>query len=313
MCGGYVEAGGDRLVLALRRKRLRILAYHGVCQDYLRSEPWVPGYLVTRSAFEAQLAYLKRHATILPLGEAVQRLATGELRDRSVCLTFDDGYANNLHLAYPILKRYEAPATVFLASSYIDSGEIFPFDRLRLIHLFARSRPGERRQAPLDYATNPVDTVVSVADPWWSEVETELSEDQRETLRPLRRDELQDFDPDLVEFGAHTHSHCILHNEERGRREAEIRGSIERIREQTRRPVELFSYPNGQRGDFDERDKAILRSEGIRGAVTTITGTNPRACDPLELRRYSIGLYHTEREAVAELTGFASLSRSLLA
>ena len=85
-------------------------------EDRLRGEPWMPSYFVTRSAFEAQLQYLAQNATVLPLSQAVQRLAEGALPPGTVSLTFDDGYGNNLQLAQPLLKRYGMTATVFLAA-----------------------------------------------------------------------------------------------------------------------------------------------------------------------------------------------------
>ncbi len=58
----YTAAGVDRLVWRFASRRLRILAYHGVCDDHLAGERWMPPYFVTRSAFAAQMSYLKRHA-----------------------------------------------------------------------------------------------------------------------------------------------------------------------------------------------------------------------------------------------------------
>jgi peptidoglycan/xylan/chitin deacetylase (PgdA/CDA1 family) len=307
----YARSGADRLAWALGRRRLRILAYHGVCDDHLREERWVPSYLVTRSAFDAQLAYLGRHARVLPLTDAIRRLAHDGLPDRAVCLTFDDGYANNLHLAYPLLVKHGLPASFFIGSAYIDSGQLFPFDRLRLIRCHGMTGRCDGRLPLLDYVTNPLDVVVEHLDEFWGEVEAGLSQDQRETLRPLRADELRVFDPGLVEFGAHTHMHCILRNETRGRREVEIRQSIRRLRELTGRPLELFSYPNGLRGDFDEHDKAVLRSERIIGAVTMVCGSNGKGADPLELARYPVGLFHTESAFAAEVTGMGGVARSV--
>src|ERR1017187_5153905 len=100
----FSKTGGDKLLWKLDARRLRILCYHGICEDRLAKEAWVPLYFVTRSAFEKQLQYLRRNAHVLPLEEAVARLRSGTLPARCVCLTFDDGYANNLDVAYPDRK-----------------------------------------------------------------------------------------------------------------------------------------------------------------------------------------------------------------
>jgi len=134
----FSKTGSDRLVWKLDPSRLRILCYHGICEDRLSKEAWVPRFFVTASAFEKHLQYLRHNARVLPLREAVTRLRDGSLPPRCVSLTFDDGYANNLELAYPLLRKYDTPATIFLSSSYMESGDFFPFLKLKLIQLDGR-------------------------------------------------------------------------------------------------------------------------------------------------------------------------------
>jgi hypothetical protein len=75
----------------------------------------------------------------------------------------------------------------------------------------------------------------------------------------------------------------------------------------TGRTPTLFSYPNGQPGNFGEEDKHVLRGARIAAAVTTTAGANRRHRDPLELRRYSVGLLHTPQAFAAALTGVQTL------
>ncbi len=305
----------DRLVWRLDKSRLRILAYHGVCEDQLAREAWVPAYFVKRSAFEAQLSYLQRHAAMLRLSEAIARLRNNDLPDRCVCLTFDDGYANTLHVAYPLLEKYRMPATIFLATAYVESGDFLPFDRLRLIQS-GRGRSSDSGSSADDplmgYRTKPLDLVLELASQEWNRVKPQVSQDQRESLRPLRAEELQRFDSRLIEFGAHSHTHCILSNETPARREAEIMVSVQSVRRWTGRPVRVFSYPNGQPRDFGERDKEVLRSQGIEAAVTTISGANRHGCDLFELHRYPVGLYHDGDAFAAEVAGFRKALKFLV-
>ena len=104
---------GDQAVWLLDSGRLRILCYHGVCLDRLATEPWMPEYFVAQSAFEKQLQYLQRNASILPLSEAVTRLQDGSLPPRSVSITFDDGYEDNYIYAFPLLKKFGFSAVIF--------------------------------------------------------------------------------------------------------------------------------------------------------------------------------------------------------
>lgn len=286
--------------------RLRILCYHGICEDRLAKEPWMPAYFVAASAFEQQLDYLRDYAVVLPLADAVRMLREGGLPERAVSITFDDGYANNLHLAQPLLARYRAPATIMLSSAYIESGGMYPFLQLQLI----RQMAPQWQSSLVSYKDHPVDEVLASAAPAWREVQSRLTADQVSTLRPLTVKEVQSANPRILKFGAHTHSHCILRNESPARRAEEIRMSVERVETWTRSKSPLFSYPNGEPGDFSDTDKQILREAGVTAAVTGIGGLNSPDCDPLALRRLPVGLYHDPTGFQVELSGLRSAALS---
>ena len=294
-------AYGYQLCWALSAHRLRILCYHGICEDALVSEPWMPHFFVACSAFEEQLEYLKRKACVLPLSEAADLLKQNKLPARAVSITFDDGYANNLHLAAPLLARFDTPATIFVCSSYIESGELFPFLKLKLV------AGGDDTKVIPDYKSSPLDAVVSKLDGVWEHFRPRLTPVQYQALRPMTVHEVAQLDPKLIELGGHTHTHCILSNETVERRQNEIRTSVRKLAEWTGRRGYVFSYPNGQRGDFGEIDKRTLHDEGIRTAVAGIAGANTPQTDLLELRRYPIGLFHDEEALFsAEITGVRS-------
>jgi len=300
----FSRVAGDRILWRLSSNRLRILCYHGVCADNLMEAPWIPQYFVTKSAFEMQLQYLQDNCNVLPLGDGVSKLRNGSLPPRAVCITFDDGYANNLCLAYTLLRKYQMPATIFLSSAYIRSGELLPFLKLKLIQLNQGQDNDVSAQPLLEYKSNPLDQVVERVDGRWGKVKAYLSEAQYQTLRSLTEEEVKTADQKLIEFGAHGDTHCILRNESPERREREIRSSIARVGELSGRPVRFFSYPNGERGDFNESDKAILRAEGIHAAVSGIAGANNRDSDLLELKRYPVTIGHDRARFRAEVTGF---------
>jgi peptidoglycan/xylan/chitin deacetylase (PgdA/CDA1 family) len=299
----FLSFGADRLVWKAIPGRLRILCYHGVCEDRFADEAWLPDYFVSESAFVQQLEYLRQCAHVLPLGDAIQRLRDGSLPERAVSLTFDDGYANNLFLAYRLLTQFQMRATVFLSSAYVESGELYPFIKLRLVHMYG----GTGCENAPEYKSRPLQEVADWLNERWPEVRGGLTEDQIRTLRPLTVREVQEADLDFIEFGGHTDTHCILRNETAERRKDEICCSIRKVMEWTGRPVRLFSYPNGERGDFAETDKQTLREKGIRAAVTGIAGANGSDADLLELKRFPVGLYHGSSGFRAEVTGFRSV------
>jgi len=103
-----------------------VLAYHRVCD----SDRDPHRLCVSPSRFEQQLAALRRVGKPVSLDDLVRGMAIGELPGRGVAVTFDDGYADNLHVAAPILERHGVPATVFVTTAGLETGEPFYWDEL---------------------------------------------------------------------------------------------------------------------------------------------------------------------------------------
>jgi peptidoglycan/xylan/chitin deacetylase (PgdA/CDA1 family) len=104
-----------------RGGKLNIFIFHRVRPAPDPLFPWD----MDAAGFSALLAFLRRWFTVLPLDEAVRRLESDTLPPAAVSVTFDDGYADNLTVARPLLERYEVPATVFVANGYLDGGRMW--------------------------------------------------------------------------------------------------------------------------------------------------------------------------------------------
>jgi peptidoglycan/xylan/chitin deacetylase (PgdA/CDA1 family) len=112
-------AGALRLVhdSSWRRQQLLILAYHGISLN--DEHLWDDTLYVPPNFFRRRLEQIKKSCcTVLPLGEAVARLYAGDLPDRSVALTFDDGTYDFYREAYPIIKEFDFPVTLYLTTFY---------------------------------------------------------------------------------------------------------------------------------------------------------------------------------------------------
>jgi len=97
------------------KKGLTILTYHSIGSEI------EPDETVTPEEFEKQLQYIKDNYKVISLEDAVEYLQTDikKLAD-SIVITFDDGYSDNYHNAYPLLKKHSFPATIFLISDLIN-------------------------------------------------------------------------------------------------------------------------------------------------------------------------------------------------
>lgn len=114
-----------------------ILHYHRVVE--LPTDPHL--LCVTPDHFAEHLDFLCKFAFSMQLNQLLSSIQNQELKHFGVVLTFDDGYADNLIYAKPILERYEIPATVFIATGYIDSDREFWWDELERILLMPGTLP----------------------------------------------------------------------------------------------------------------------------------------------------------------------------
>jgi len=121
-----------RMAERVRRGRWPlILMYHRIGAE--GEDPW--GITVSARNFAEQLDALRRHRRIISLGELVAHLDAGDLPKDCAVITFDDGYADNLHLAKPLLERFDAKATMFITTGALDRESEYYWDELGRILL----------------------------------------------------------------------------------------------------------------------------------------------------------------------------------
>lgn len=142
-----VRWAGRRLRGRFERKVL-VLLYHRVAD--LDADPWALG--VSPSHFAEQLAVVRQRGYPLRLQDAVGALLDGTLPRRSVVITFDDGYTDNLYGAKPALERYDVPATVFVTTGPLEQGREFWWDELERL-LLQPGRLPERLQLRVNGST----------------------------------------------------------------------------------------------------------------------------------------------------------------
>lgn len=108
------------------RSGIRILTYHHI-NDEIDTE-----FSVTTRRFVEQMVFLTHNAKVISLEEAVKLLKNKEkIQGEYTVLTFDDGYEDFYHNAFPVLSRFSLPATMFLPVGYVDTVK----DSLREKHL----------------------------------------------------------------------------------------------------------------------------------------------------------------------------------
>src|SRR5438876_1202169 len=101
-----------------------IICYHRVVENFERSmRVAIPSMLISAQMLEQHIEWLARRFSIVSLDEIGRELQSGRsLRKPAAAITFDDGYADVYHHAYPLLKRKGVPAALFVVSDLIGTG-----------------------------------------------------------------------------------------------------------------------------------------------------------------------------------------------
>jgi peptidoglycan/xylan/chitin deacetylase (PgdA/CDA1 family) len=208
-------------------------------------------------------------------------------------------------LAYPILKRYGVPATIFLATGHIDSGIPFWWDRVSCaVHHSDREdldlapfgtyhfqSTTERWLAARAIREGLKDLPDSQKNSVIEELVSQLGADMPFSLARdmfLSWDEVREMSQNGIDFGAHTVNHPTLVGMPLEQAREEIVGSKRRIQENLDRPAHTFCYPDGRRSNINDHIKAILRENGFVCAVYgNPDALVPRGTDPYEMGRLS--------------------------
>ena len=266
----------------------------------------------------AILAYLRaRDIDIITMDEVHQRLVERNFSRRFACFTLDDGYRDNRDFALPVLREFDAPCTVYVASDFAEG-----YGRLWWIALEMVIAKQSAIEVKIGDVATRLDTGTPAAKqatfdrlhdwlrglPGEQDIQREVSAlcvrhgvDESAICRDLCMswDELKPFaDDPLVTIGAHTISHCNLARQTEETAGHEMATSRARIESALQRPVLHLAYPYGDRIAAGPREFALARAAGFKTAVTTRPGMIfPESADHLTaLQRVSLnGNYQDER------------------
>ena len=281
------------------RARLNILIYHRVLAE---TDPIFPSE-PTSSGFDRQMAMLKNAFNVLPLHEAVMRLKAGTLPARAACITFDDGYADNLTLATPILKKHGLPATFFIATAYLNGGRMFndtvieairhsplkslDLESIGLGHFEIADNAAKAKAIgqilpqvkylPLDEREQTVARIAQLAQ--CGPLPNNLM---------MTTEQLQAWHAAGMEIGGHTARHPIIAKLDANTVRQEISDGKTFLEQTLNTRIRLFAYPNGKPGtDYLPEQAAIVRDLGFDAAVSTQYGSATQSSDVFQLPRFT--------------------------
>lgn len=291
-----LRSGASAAVRQLRRLLPRrpepaILMYHRVGAESF--DPW--GLAVAPERFAAQLEWLARHRSVVPLAEFAAMHREHRLPRNAVAVTFDDAYACNAEIAVPMLEQLGLPATIFLPAELIERGQEFWWDDLErivfghagpVLHnggdsvMLGEPDPGDRQWLPDAAPRTPRQHAFHSL---WSKLREQApavlsasmeqlreqagaSAEPRASHRPMTAEEVKSVRSATIEIGAHSLTHPSLPRLSPAEKRHEIVDSVARCEAISGAIPRTMAYPYG---DFDAESESLAEDAGFVCACTT--------------------------------------------
>jgi peptidoglycan/xylan/chitin deacetylase (PgdA/CDA1 family) len=311
---------------AWRRNRLLILAYHGVSlsDEHL----WRPALYMPPEVLESRLEVLQRqNCSVLPLSEALRLLDAGELPERAVSITFDDGFFDFFQHAFPLLSSFGFPATVYLTTYYC--GRNRPVFDMACSYLLWKGRARKLAAEWIAGSDRPVfdlrlqpQRVAAFFSLRRFAREAGLTGEEKDelaarlanllgvdydailrtrTLHLMMPEEVQNLATRGIDFELHTHRHRVPMEKAAFAREIDENRRV--ITAITGREPSHFCYPSG---DYAPEFLPWLSELGVASAATCRPGLAARSSHPLLLPRLLDTSSLSQLEFEAWLSGLPS-------
>ena|SRR5436190_15854738 len=253
---------------AIGRETPYILGYHRVVERLdAYKEYALPAMEVSVSMLEKHLDWLGRHFEVISLED----LPAARRRSKPLAaVTFDDGYSEVFHNAFPVLKRKGIPATLFVVTDLVGTAKVPLHDRLYAVlsHTQRRNPFASTQHLLRTHGSNAVTEMISALD-----VDGEVARKTPAALRPLTWPMLAEMRDAGMTIGSHSKTHAFLTNESPDRVQDEVRGSRAALQKNLAIKTDLFAYPGG---DFNGAVVDAVQAAGYRLAFTVCRHSDKR-------------------------------------
>ena len=297
-CSGLIKIVRDK-----GRKHPKILVFHSVSDienNFVRGteDVWI---LV--SLFKEHLAYIRKYYNIISLQALIESLKEGKVPERSAIITFDDGFSDNYHFAYPILKKHKIPATIFLTTEAIDNRKPIWIQKVNyLINEFGIEKVVNRMRGLSNFPKfEPFMKQANSGNSLQKQFEHVLAYNVAKDIREqtltrlfgefdismenifsknkifLSWTEINKLKADGICFGNHGESHTPFSALSYDDQKAEIYNSKRIIEQRINQDFLPFAYPFGQKRDFTSITKRFIDEAGhdcILTAMPTLINSN---------------------------------------
>ncbi len=294
------------LIRLLQRDRLTILMYHRFSE---KTEP----FKLRQHVFDRQLNFLRKKYSIISFDAYLQVLhgTQTSLPANPLIITIDDGYQDNYEYAFPVLKKHDVPATIFLTTDFVSCKAWLWANRLEYIlknttRAYFSFMLGDIEQAfqvdtfegwhhaqlvLFNYCrtlpeTKKKEVLIDLA----GHLKVIVPDEATSAFAPLTWEQIREMQNSNIGYGSHTCSHSIMSRLSDNELDYELKVSKEKIENNTNTKVNVLCYPNGQPEDISKNVIRFVQRNGYCSAVTTIAGFNYfNNSDPYLLNRITLG------------------------
>ena len=291
---------------------LMVLAYHRVIDVNKPSDFQYDMDLVSASIkqFDYQMSYISRYLDPISENDLISHLYSGTaLPRRSILVTFDDGFDDNYYNAYPILKKYSVPATMFISTQYIDGHKPIWFDWLASLFMagnvtvieipalsarYIRGHHDENRRHfhDLIIKLRAIDNTIRL------KIIAELEKNYTESMLHINSgnshfmswDQVVEMsNSSIIDIGSHTVTHPILSRLTSQEIDYEVSESKTIIEQKINKTVNSLSYPTGMKSSFTDDVVKLVKKHQYKIAFTYQHDCNSLPInDPFRMHRLHV-------------------------
>ena len=294
------------LLRGVKQPSLTVINYHRVYDGSIRTDFDEQVFEASAEHFDAQVKWLKGHFDALDEAAVIDLATSGRpFTGRHVFITFDDAYADNYDIAYPILKAHAMPAIFFAPTQIISDRRLGWWD---LISYFVKATT--QKEVSIAGATHSLDTPGAREVAIGNLLRTMKSLDESETrdlvatlaercevdpppsevqsAQLMTWEQLREVSENGVAVGSHTHSHRVLATLPAEVQKSELVQSRQLLEDRIGKPVRSLAYPVGGPSAFTEETKSLAREAGYEVAFAFHGGVNHgRISDRFSISRIS--------------------------
>ncbi len=280
-----------------KQKKLLVLIYHRVLDepDFMR-----PGE-VDKKVFTWHMELVAKYFNVLPLAEGLEKLKNDRLPARAVCITFDDGYADNYLNALPILQKFNLKATFFIATGYLNGGIMWNDKVIEAIRRITTDNfdltalgLGQFSVVTQQEKTQTAQCIIKNIKHLDMEKRQRFANQIAASVKGIPTD-LMMTDEQLInlyqagmEIGGHTVTHPIMAKLNEQELEWEIAENKLVLEELLDIQVRFFAYPNGKpEQDYSSTQVQKIKYHNYQAAVSTQWGVADKDTDSFQLPRFT--------------------------